>query len=419
MRKIKQALILAGGDSTRFWPLTNKCLLSFNGKPALQHLIEEITSYAENVVVVAQPQFINVIRDWHIQNVSVHLQDQVNQSMAGAVLSVPKLSGETIILNGSDFFDFSVLEKLIEKADNEHSEYLLLGQKVNSYFPGGYLKFSGDRIEEIIEKPGEQNTPSSFVKLTADYFADVTIFTEELRRQNLSKDDAYEQALTVLLKKNISNGFIPYEAGWVMLKYPWHTLAVMNKFLSQLQEYRGSNTKISSTALVSGPVYLGKNVIIGDFAKVVGPCFIDDDTIIGDYSLVRGSHIGKKCLIGGYSEITRSYIADCSSFHRNYVGDSIIGEHVLMGAGSTTANFRFDAGNIKSQVGEMKITTNLNKLGAVIGSHSKIGSMTTLLPGVKIGQSSFVGPTSLVSADVPDNIYYFKGESTPNKNNKL
>ncbi len=86
--------------------------------------------------------------------------------------------------------------------------------------------------------------------------------------------------------------------------------------------------------------------------------------------------------------------------HRNYIGDSILGNHVLMGAQAVTANLRFDGKTIRD--------TNLIKFGVVIGDRAKIGVNTTCLPGVKIGQQAFIGPGEIVKKDVTDSEFLFK-----------
>ena len=154
---------------------------------------------------------------------------------------------------------------------------------------------------------------------------------------------------------------------------------------------------------------MGKNVKIAKTAKIEGPCFIGDNTIIGDFALVRQSHIGKNCLIGAYSEVTRSYLGNNVFLHRNYIGDSVLADNVLFGAGAVTANFRFDQQTIKSQINGKKLDTNLTKLGAIIGEGAKIGVNSTLLPGIKIGSKTYIAPGHTISEDVKDKMFVRKG----------
>ncbi|MBI4035130.1 MAG: hypothetical protein HY381_01920 [Candidatus Chisholmbacteria bacterium] len=67
---------------------------------------------------------------------------------------------------------------------------------------------------------------------------------------------------------------------------------------------------------------------------------------------------------------------------------------ISFGAGALTANFRLDQQPIKD--------TGRTKLGAIIGSGSRIGVNASLMPGVKIGAQSFVGPGAVLSQDLAD-----------------
>ena len=89
--------------------------------------------------------------------------------------------------------------------------------------------------------------------------------------------------------------------------------------------------------------------------------------------------------------------------HLSYVGDSIIGEHVNFGAGTITANLRFDKKYIKMTIKGKRIDTKRRKLGAIVGDYAQTGIGTTILPGIKIGTNSIVGPNINIWDDVPEN----------------
>jgi bifunctional UDP-N-acetylglucosamine pyrophosphorylase/glucosamine-1-phosphate N-acetyltransferase len=84
-----------------------------------------------------------------------------------------------------------------------------------------------------------------------------------------------------------------------------------------------------------------------------------------------------------------------------------VDEHVNLSAGMVTANFRADAGSVKSAVKAQRVDTGRSKLGAVIGAGSFICVGAMLMPGVKIGEGCIIGPLTLVLEDVPDNTLYY------------
>jgi bifunctional UDP-N-acetylglucosamine pyrophosphorylase/glucosamine-1-phosphate N-acetyltransferase len=78
---------------------------------------------------------------------------------------------------------------------------------------------------------------------------------------------------------------------------------------------------------------------------------------------------------------------------------------VAFGAGSVTGNFRLDEGEISSVVGEAKIGSQRNKLGAIIGDDVRAGIHTSFAPGVKVGSGSFINSAVFVSRDVKEERY--------------
>lgn len=106
--------------------------------------------------------------------------------------------------------------------------------------------------------------------------------------------------------------------------------------------------------------------------------------------------------VGFASEVKASILMeDARAPHLNYVGDSILGEHVNLGAGTVTANLRFDGATIKMTVKGVRVDTGLRKLGAIVGGHAQTGINVSIMPGVKIGSYALVYPGCVVYRDVP------------------
>src|SRR3989338_6503827 len=146
MEKIKNILILAGGDSTRFWPLENKLFFSFLGKQLILFQIEELLKYGELVTVVANKNNATTIKrlidNVNIKLVQILVRKEDYPGMAGAVFSSKNhIKGEVLIVNGSDLIDYSVTSKL-SLLINQENKLILMGKKFNEYFPGGYFKFA-------------------------------------------------------------------------------------------------------------------------------------------------------------------------------------------------------------------------------------------------------------------------------------
>lgn len=420
MRKIKNILLLAGGDSTRFWPLENKIFFGFLGKPLILFQIEELLKYGELVTVVVNKSNATTIKrlinNANIKSIQILIQKEDFSGMAGAVFSSKNhIKGEVLIVNGSDLIDYSITAKL-SLLINQENKLILMGKKFNEYFPGGYFKFDDNKkIIEVVEKPAKDKLPSSIVRLVFDYFTDINILLNNFSQIKTKNDDLYELAINKLLSNELKQSYFLYDSYWFCLKYPWQVLMMMKNFLLTIKESKISSTTIvSKKALIIGPVVIGENVKIGDFCKIVGPTFINDNSVIGDYSMVRESQIGQDCLIGSYTEVTRSYIGNNVFLHRNYIGDSVLDNDVMFGAQAVTGNLRFNGEKISSLVNEEKVDTNMNKLGAIVGKLSKVGINATILPGVKIGKKTWIGAREIVRYDVDDKTYLADGEEKTN-----
>lgn len=406
--KIKNIVILAGGDSSRFWPLEKKAFISFLNKPLIKWLWEKVKPYGEKIIIVVYPNLYQEAKRIFKDQAIIIVQKQNHLGMAGAILSLERLSGPTLVINASDWLNFKIIDKIIQTKDN--FDFLITAKKVKDYFPGGYLKFNQKgRLEEIIEKPPIGKEPSNLVRLVIDYFLKLEDFITAVKKQTsiTKSDDLYEKALGLMIKRQDKIKILEYNDYFLPLKFSWQVLSLMNWFLKTIKSSKISQTvKVSPRALVKGPVILEKGVVIGDFAKVVGPAYIGQGTIVADHTLVYQSHIGNNCLIGGYSEVTRSYLNDKVSLHRSYVGDSVIDSQVMMGANTCLANLRFDEKQIKG--------TTMAKLGAIIGKKSKLGSGAIVIPGKKIGQNTVVGPGEIVRDDLGDNIFFYKNSLKKN-----
>ena len=420
MRKIKNGLILAGGDSTRFWPLQEKSFFSFLGKPLILYQIEELVKYCDKVTIIANKKnavSINrlIENSNFLSKIQVIVQNENLDGQAGAILSAKNhLKGEVVIINANDLIDYSLLIK-ITKLPLYVNKIVLVGKKINEYFPGGYFKFNDEKkVVSIIEKPDKDKLPSSITKLVVDYFGDFDLLIKSLEKIK-ANDDHYEQAINSLIQDNLDCVLLPYDSYWHSIKYPWHVLTMMKTLLSKIKENQISKSAvISENAVIVPPVIIGDNVRIGDFSKIAGPVYIGDNTIVGDYTMVRESEINEDCLIGSYTEVARSYIGNKVFLHRNYIGDSVLSDKVMIGAQSVTANLRFDGQNVTSLVNEEKVDTDNIKLGAIIGRESKIGVNTTIIPGVKIGKNCLVAPGEIIRYDLEDNTFLVKGEERSN-----
>jgi len=75
------------------------------------------------------------------------------------------------------------------------------------------------------------------------------------------------------------------------------------------------------------------------------------------------------------------FLADAKAPHFAYVGDSVLGAHCNLGAGTKLANVRVVPGNVVARIGDERFDTGLRKLGALVGNRCKVGCNVVLNPG--------------------------------------
>ena len=167
---------------------------------------------------------------------------------------------------------------------------------------------------------------------------------------------------------------------------PWEALAWLDALLDELEPLLEGS--IHPTAVVEGPVRLEAGARIGPHAYVSGPAWLGPGASIGHGARVRGGVImGAGATVGHASEVKRAIVLEQAKVpHFNYVGDSLLGRRVNLGAGVKCANLKTLGRDVR--VGETR--TGLRKLGAMLGDDVSIGCNTVLAPGTLIGSGSVV-----------------------------
>jgi bifunctional UDP-N-acetylglucosamine pyrophosphorylase/glucosamine-1-phosphate N-acetyltransferase len=152
-----------------------------------------------------------------------------------------------------------------------------------------------------------------------------------------------------------------------------------------------------------GPVTVAETARIRSGAYIEGPAFIDEESDLGPNCYIRPcTSIGKKVRIGNACEIKNSIIMDNTHVgHLSYIGDSILGERCNLGAGTIIANYRLDSGTVPMMLKDKVTDSGRKKLGVVFGDNVKTGINSLFMPGVKVGNDSWVGPNVMVQRDLP------------------
>lgn len=187
-------------------------------------------------------------------------------------------------------------------------------------------------------------------------------------------------------------------------EYPWEALPDIKNFILELIKDLDRN----EFKEIKENVWVHNSVSIAPSALIEGPTIICKDSEIRHCAYIRGNAIiGEGCVIGNSCEVKNAVIFNKSQVpHFNYVGDSILGYHAHMGAGSIVSNLKSDGKNITVKDGDEKMETGLRKFGAIVGDNVEIGCNSVLNPGTVVGKNSNVYPLARVRGLVPSNSIY-------------
>ena len=403
-----KAVFLCGGRGKRMFPIAeDKFLLDFLGKPLLEHQIE--TARAAGVsrfVIITNPDNRDRIEKiaGKVPGAEVDFAlQQESSGIADALKSAaPLLQGRILVINPNDVFSATAYTAILAEAERNSAASYVLGYRVQEYFPGGYLQVNEENeLLHIVEKPNPGEEPSDLVNILIHFHSSPEDLLRHIETVQTTRDDVYECALDSMVKAGHKIKVVPYDDFWAPIKYPWHIFKVMEHFLDNAQPYVAPSARISQKATVEGKVVLCDNVRVLENAVIRGPAYVGANSVIGNNVLVRDySHIGANSVVGYCTEVKHSYIGDNCWFHSNYVGDSIIDDDCSLGAGTVLANFRLDEGNIHLLVGDNLVETGYDKLGAILGRGCRIGVNASIMPGIRIGPGSFVGPQICLRQDL-------------------
>lgn len=150
-------------------------------------------------------------------------------------------------------------------------------------------------------------------------------------------------------------------------------------------------------------ISIGKGTVVEPGAYIQGPCIIGENCQIRHGAYIRGDVItGNKCVIGHATEVKNSLLLDgAQAGHFAYIGDSILGNHVNLGAGTKCANLRFDNHHVSVVWEGRRIDSGLRKFGAILADHVQTGCNSVTNPGTLMGKGSFLAPCTSVKGVIP------------------
>ncbi len=164
-------------------------------------------------------------------------------------------------------------------------------------------------------------------------------------------------------------------------------------FLDDDRVILGPGSMVESGALVKGPTVIGKGSEVRQGAYMRGDCLVGDGCVVGHTTEIKGS-----IMIDG-----------AKAGHFAYIGDSILGRNVNLGAGTKLANLKMIAGSVVIRRGKTRYDTGRRKIGAILGDRTETGCNSVTSPGTIMGKKSIVYP----ALTVPSGYYPGRAVFTP------
>jgi len=407
-----KAVVLAAGEGVRLQPITltrPKHLIKVGGRPILEHCLNALKASGIDEALVITHYMGNAIRqyfgDGETVGMKIEYAEQKEVLGTGNALGVaePYVKDEFLTVYGDLLFTAEAVKSVIETHSKEKPSATMAVVPVENPENYGIVDIENEKnVKRIIEKPSREQAPTNLANAGIYVFS--TEIFEKIRATSASARGEWEipDALLLLIseKKSVLAVRISGEE-WMDIGRPWDLLEANRWALARMKHQISGF--VENGAHLIGPVTVAESACIRSGAYVEGPAFIDEECDVGPNCYIRpGTSLGRKVRVGNACEIKNSIIMDRTHVgHLSYVGDSILGENCNLGAGTITANYRFDAGTIKMMVKDVAVDSGRTKLGAVLGDNVKAGINALFMPGVKVGNNSWVGPGVIVSRDLP------------------
>ena len=419
-----KAVVLAAGEGTRMWPLAAtkpKHLLPVAGKPIISYILQALAqnSVRDILMVVGfkGDQIELALGDGARYGVNIEYLNQPRWSGTASALKVAHAAAGDepfLAIYGDLWVSSAAVQAVVEKS--QESSKVMGVVRVENPSQFGVVTLRRERLVAIREKPSKPRQTEGWVN-SGVYVLDEEVF-EAVERTSKSKRAEYEltSSLQHLLDegKEVMGAVIARE-DWMDVGRPWDLLEANERILANLP-HRVNGT-VEQGAVLKGPIWLEESASIKSGSYVEGPVYIGRESRVGPNARIRPStSIEDNVLVGTSCEVKNSIImAGTRVPHLSYIGDSIIGEECNLAAGTITANIRLDQRVLSLKVKGQLHSTGRKKLGVIMGDEVQTGINASIMPGVRVGSGSHIGPGTVIFKDVPAGHVVFVKQSLMQK----
>jgi bifunctional UDP-N-acetylglucosamine pyrophosphorylase/glucosamine-1-phosphate N-acetyltransferase len=428
-------IVLAAGQGTRMKSDLPKVLHPLGGKPLLLHALETARALNPSRIAVVIGHGAERVRQADLGN-DVHWVLQEQQLGTGhAVLCTRQVfedfTGDIVILSGDvPLIRENTLQAMVEHHRRRQAVATLLTACLTA--PIGYgriLRDSHSALAGIVEEKDASDDQRKICEVNAGIYVAVApfLFAALSAVKNHNRQGEYylpDIAAIGLDQGKVVETMAVEDSREMMGVNTREELAFMEKSLRESINKKwmlaGVTLKDPDTTYIDETVIIGKDTVIGPNTHLKGKtvigarCQIDGsafltDVEIGDEVMVRfsvvmtgsrvdrgailgpfahlrpGTHLAENVHIGNFVEAKAAHIgAGTKANHLTYLGDVTIGRDTNIGAGTITCNY-----------------DGFNKYKTTIGDRVQVGSDTTLVAPISLGDDVYVATASTVRHDVP------------------
>ena len=410
-------IILAAGKGTRMKSDLPKCLHKIAGRPMIGWLLETAQSLkAEKIITVISPdgQVVGDAVAPHETAVQTTAQG-TGDAVKAALPALGDFKGDVLILLADmPFISAETLQWLIEARHKDSDTGLsVLGAEFETPPAFGRLILDGSgALEKIVEDKDATDIERSVKLCNMGAFC---VAGEHLAEWvgKIGNDNAQnEYYITDLVE--IVRGFdrnahvhvvrnheeihgVNSRADLALLEVKAQDKLRLNAMqngatlMDPASTYFSFDTKLGRDVVIEPGVFFGNGVTVGDNVTIhayshIEGAIIEDGAEIGPFARIRPkSKIGKKVTVGNFIEVNRSEMKEGSKAkHLCYLGDAVIGKKSNIGAGTVIANY-----------------DGFNKHDTILGDGVFVGSNSTIVAPIEVGDGALLAAGSTITGDVP------------------
>lgn len=405
------AVILAAGMGTRMKSALPKVLHPIAGRSMLRHLLESCEAVFDRIVVVAGPG-MEAVRAAAQPHASVVQEDRLGT--AHAAMQAASLFGDgdvAVLYADNPLIRPDTLRGLLARRAAGDAALALLVMRPPD--PGRYGRVigAGEYVERIVEYVDATAAERAETLCNAGVLcaaaSDMARWLRAVRADN-AKDEYYLTDLVALARgegRRVAAVQAPYGelrginsraelAEAEAMVQSWLRAAALDNGVTMTDP---ASVFLCADTVLENDVTIGPNVVFGPgvhvasgteiraFSHLEG-CDIGPGCVIGPHARIRpGTVLGDGVHVGNFVELKAAQLASgAKANHLSYLGDVEVGEATNIGAGTITCNYDGAA-----------------KHRTIIGAHAFIGSDSSLVAPVTIGDGAFIATGSVITDDVP------------------